>query len=106
MIENIGGETELNGIRSLERAGEEIHVITGNIDSKPEKSIILKRHPEGTMAKSSQYKFTIPRGNTQRIHATLVRIIVPDKNVEGLTIDHNKHPFYVHDEDKIRVRFE
>ena len=102
MIENIGDKSELNGICSLERAEEEIHVITGNIDSRPEKSLILKDHPEGIMANSAHYKFTIPRGNTQRIHATLV----PDKNVEELTIDHNKRPFYVHDEDKIRLRFE
>ena len=84
VLQNVGGKEELRGIRAMERIGDCIHIITGNIDSKPDISILLQAHgPAGIRARSAHYKFVIPKGGVQQVSAQLVRNFAVG-DVEGI----------------------
>ena len=68
----------------MERIGDCIHIITGNIDSRPDISILLQAHGSvGIRARSAHYKFVIPKSSVQQISAQLVRNFAVG-DVEGI----------------------
>ena len=46
-ILDVGSPEEPRGIRALESVKDEVHAITGNLDSDPEESVLVRDHPEG-----------------------------------------------------------
>ena len=101
-LEGVGSREEPRGIRALSRVGERIHAIGGNLDSNPEKSLVLRAHPEGERAASAHYVFTLPPVGQSYGRAELVRDLAPESQVQGIAPLRDDF-FYVSDEQLVRL---
>lgn len=72
-----------HGIRALDRQGDELHVIVGNMEREHEEgSTLLKDHPVAGEAHSSHLILDLP-GWRAKLH----RSLKPEGSVEGITFD-------------------
>lgn len=107
VLGNVGTAEEPRGIRALDRRGRELHVITGNLDSLPEQSAVVKDHPEGKDVPAQHHRFTLPRVQVRSsglIQAELIGDVQGETKVEGLFVDTDGDVCYVIDDEKIRLR--
>jgi hypothetical protein len=108
VLDNVGSAKEPRGVRGLEWGGGELHVITGSLDSDPEKSVLLHDHPEGERAQSRHHRLTLPEVTlwtgvgAQEVRGALDE--EDEKKVEGISVDEDGGVLYVMDDDKIRLR--
>ena len=92
------------GIRELDYLGGEIHLITGNLDSKPEESALLAHHPRAAHAPNEHWVVPLAQGKAARreLHGRRVRGFDEGAAVEGLAL-YGDDVWYVHDDDVIRL---
>lgn len=105
---DVGSPEEPRGFRALERVGDEIHAITGNIDSSPDESVLVQEHPEGARAISHHHRLVFPPDGDSpvpsgRIHAERVHAVEDETRIEGLSTDSAGNFWYVLDDEKIRL---
>ena len=103
VLEDIGTRDRPKGIRELDRLGRDIHVITGDLDSDPDRSRVLADHPKGHHADSEHWIFDQPRDDRLTVAATRVRSFSEAANAEGLALTEDGSAWYVHDDDAIRL---
>lgn len=106
---DIGSRRALVGIRDLQRDGDTLHLLVGNLDSDPDDSLLLRHHPEGGPAESAHWRAALPRIGTERAAAAVaaehVHTFEGLHAVEGLAADAGR-VLYVSDEDRVvRTRF-
>ena len=102
-LENVGGLAEPTGIRAIRRVGDDIHVITGNLDSTTaiRTSLILAAHAAGHRAKSAHRVFRLPGpGGDNACQAGLLRTFPDYRTVEGLAPGPAGRFFYARDSTK------
>ncbi|HSN89019.1 MAG TPA: hypothetical protein VL025_19805, partial [Thermoanaerobaculia bacterium] len=107
---DVGSRDEPRGVRALESFKEEVHAITGNLDSDPEESVLVQDHPEGSKAESCHHRLIYP-GDTanssakedRRVRAEEVHLLKDRTKVEGLALDGEGCFWYVVDDEKIRL---
>ncbi len=114
VLADLGSAAEPRGVRALEELGDAIHLITGNLDSDPEESVVLQDHPEGQRARSRHHRVLLPEpghashagnaGGAAEVRAEPVGDLGDEAKVEGLAVDGEGNFCYVMDDDKIRLR--
>lgn len=99
---DVGSPDEPRGFRALERVGDEIHAITGNLDSSPDTSVVVQEHPEGAGAISHHHRLVFRDGDS-KVHAERIHIIEDETRIEGLSTDSEGRFWYVLDDERIRL---
>jgi hypothetical protein len=99
IVENVGGPTQLTGVRSLRNQNGKIHFISGSIDSRVDVSLLLQQHPEGEAADCAHYSLTLPNTAEKiaRVNAELIRVFEKTQNIEGVAFDAQGRNFYIKD---------
>ncbi len=101
VVTNVGTAEKPRGIRELDCIGTTVHLISGDLDSSPDRSEILKNHPEGKRAKNEHHCFELPPQQLASVEATHLRTFDEDGQVEGLTVSLDGRIWYVHDDENI-----
>ena len=103
VVQNIGSKQRPKGIRELDQRGRTIHLISGDLDSDPQRSQILEDHPRGEHAVSEHHRFVYPTDERGGVRAEEVRRFTDEANVEGLALGERGRIWYVHDDEQIRL---
>jgi hypothetical protein len=98
-IDAVGRNGTLAGVRDLCVVGDELHVVTGDLDSAGKGSIIRSDYSEGTQTVSTHFVTTLRDGAGGRIPARVVREFADNPRIEGIAADRDGVFFYVSDED-------
>jgi hypothetical protein len=100
-VDAIGRDGTVAGIRDLAIVGDELHVVTGNIDSKKKSSVVLEDHPGGRDTVATHFRCKLPEaGSSGLLEAEFVREFPSLPRVEGIAITEDGNFFYVTDEDE------
>lgn len=102
-VVDVGSPEEPRGIRALESVKDEVHAITGNLDSDPEESVLVRDHPEGKRAQSCHHRLIFPKDGERKVAAEEVHLLKDQTKVEGLALDGAGCFWYVLDDEKIRL---
>lgn len=104
VLRSIGSRRAPAGVRGLDVLGSEIHLLTGDLDSKPEKSAVLARHPRAARAASAHWAAPLAAGAhaPQELPARRVRAFGDGPPVEGLAT-HRGAIWYAHDDEVVRL---
>lgn len=103
----VGRDGSMAGVRDLTALGSELHVVTGNVDSRQKGSVLLEDHPEGRDTRSTHWRCELPWDrNGGRVDAERL-VEFPDMpRIEGVATDPQGRFYYVSDEDEaVRVRY-
>ena len=105
VVDAVGQEGDMAGVRDLALleadGGEELHLVTGNVDSRDKDSVLLKDYPGGESTVATHFRCTLPEGPDGRtLEAEFVREFPSLPRVEGITITDDGRFFYVTDEDE------
>ncbi len=106
VVDAVGDNGSLAGVRDLAAAGGRLHVITGNIDSRQKDSVLLDDHPEGAETVNTHFSCALPPTDRDtRLDAEVVRAFPDLPRIEGIAVEFG-HVFYVSDEDEgVDMRF-
>ena len=90
VVDAIGGGGQIAGVRDLAIVDGELHLVTGNIDSRNKGSVLLEDHPTGRHTIATHFRSALPGGKkfTQELDAELVREFPDMPRVEGIAVDH------------------
>lgn len=103
---DVGSPEEPRGVRALESFKDQVHAITGNLDSSPEESVLVHDHPEGARAASCHHRLLYADGATngdRRVRAEEVHVLEDQTKVEGMALDGDGCFWYVLDDEQIRL---
>lgn len=103
VLSNVGSAGHPRGVRELDQFGPTIHVVTGNLDSAPDRSLVLADHAHGGDASSDHHTFALPTDGQVDVEATLVRRFDSADAVEGLAVMLDGTVWYAHDDERIRL---
>lgn len=104
VLANVGSAAEPRGVRGLESVGEELHLITGSLDSESAESAVLADHPEGSKAVARHHRFRLPDDGWGSVEAELVADVGEETRVEGLSVDSEGRFLYIVDDRRIRLK--
>jgi hypothetical protein len=91
----------LAGFRDLTFVGDELHAITGEVDSSQSQSLLIKAYPGGRNTVSTHWRVTLPEDQSYGdLAATSIREFPGLLRVEGITGTEDGRYFYVVDEDE------
>ncbi len=101
VLDAVGREGTMAGVRDLTLHGGELHVVTGNIDAREKGSVLLEDYPEGAHTMATHWRSPLPGGRRSG-HLTAERLReFPDLSaIEGIAVDDHDRIFYVSDEDE------
>lgn len=100
-VDAIGREGTVAGVRDLAIVGDELHLVTGNIDSKQKGSVVLEDHPGGRDTVATHFVSKLPDpGSSGLLEAEFVREFPSLPRVEGIAVTDDGNAFYVTDEDE------
>lgn len=104
-VDATGRGGAMAGVRDLALkvadGGEELHLVTGNIDSKKGGSVLIQDYPSGRDTVASHFRCTLPKDeHSGHLDAEFVREFPGMPRVEGIAITDDDHFFYVTDEDE------
>jgi hypothetical protein len=106
IVDAVGRDGDMAGVRDLSAVGDDIHLVTGNLDSRPKNSVVLHDYPGGRDTVSTHWRVTLPPdAHGGHIAAELVREFPDMHRIEGIASDDDGRWFYVSDEDD-HVRME
>ncbi|HET7270665.1 MAG TPA: hypothetical protein VFI90_06210 [Rubrobacter sp.] len=101
----VGRNGEIAGVRDLALlktgAGEELHLVTGNIDSRDKQSVLVQDYPGGRETVATHFRCLLPQdAHSGSLEAEFVREFPSLPRVEGIAITPEGRVFYVTDEDE------
>jgi len=101
----VGRDGEIAGVRDLAlletENGEELHLVTGNVDSRDKQSVLVKDYPRGRETVATHFHCILPRGShSGHLETELVREFPSLPRVEGIAVTPEGRAFYVTDEDE------
>jgi len=107
VLDAVGRDGTLAGVRDLCLDGDELHVVTGNLDSRDKGSVLLLDHPEGRATVNTHFVCRLPAGEVSGELACEVVREFPDlPRVEGIARSRDGHFHYVSDENEgVQLRF-
>jgi hypothetical protein len=105
VVDAVGREGDMAGVRDLAIVGtadgEELHVVTGNIDSRDKQSVLIQDYPGGRQTVATHFRCPLPPdAHSGSLRATFVREFPSLPRVEGIAITNDGRFFYVTDEDE------
>ncbi len=101
VIDAVGREGEMAGVRDLALAGDELHLVTGNIDSRDKGSTLIQDYPGGSQTVATHFRAALPPdAHSGSLEAEFVREFPALPRVEGIAISGGDRFFYVTDEDE------
>ena len=104
-VDAVGRHGSLAGVRDLCTAGEDLHLVTGDLDSAGKGSVIRSDYPEGTQTMSTHFVARLPARPGGPVPATAVKEFPDNPRIEGIAAGSDGRFFYVSDEDEsIAVR--
>jgi hypothetical protein len=111
LLNAVGDNGRMAGVRDVAIAGGRLHVVTGNIDSRDKgshtaSSVLLKDYPEGADTVSTHFRCGLPPGDRDtEVDAEVVRAFPDLPRIEGIAVEFGQ-VFYVSDEDDgVDMRF-
>ncbi|CAN5291173.1 hypothetical protein BH24ACT19_BH24ACT19_17650 [soil metagenome] len=100
-VDAVGRDGELAGFRDLTYVGDELHAITGDVDSSQSQSLLIEDYPCGRDTVSTHWRATLPEGQSSgEVEATPIREFPSLPRVEGIAGTEDGRYFYVVDEDE------
>ena len=105
VVDAVGREGDAAGVRDLAildtADGEELHLVTGNVDSRDKDSVLLQDYPGGRHTVATHFRCILPPGaHSGPLDAGFVREFPTLPRVEGIAIAEGGRFFYVTDEDE------
>lgn len=99
-VEAVGRDGEMAGVRDLDLVGDELHLVTGNIDSRKGGSVLIEDYPAGRATVATHFRCALPPDESPgHLEAEFVREFPSLPRVEGIAIVDGRF-FYVTDEDE------
>jgi hypothetical protein len=103
--EAVGRNGEIAGVRDLALRktdeGEELHLVTGNVDSRDKQSVLVKDYPGGRETVATHFRCVLPEDeHSGSLDAEFVREFPSLPRVEGIAVTDEGRNFYVTDEDE------
>ncbi len=100
-VDAVGRNGKMAGVRDLALVGDELHLVTGNIDSKKGGSVLIKDYPPGRDTMATHFRCKLPEaGSSGLLEAEFIREFPSLPRVEGIAITEDGNFFYVTDEDE------
>lgn len=105
-VDAVGKGGAMAGVRDLaikasDEGGEELHLVTGNIDSKKGGSVLIQDYPPGRDTVATHFRCVLPSGEAGgALKGEFVREFPELPRVEGIAITDEDRFFYVTDEDE------
>jgi hypothetical protein len=105
MADAIGRNGEIAGVRDLAllrtESGEELHLVTGNVDSRDKQSVLIQDYPGGRETVATHFRCVLPQdAHSGSLDAEFVREFPSLPRVEGMAVTPEGRTFYVTDEDE------
>jgi len=105
VVDAVGREGEIAGVRDLAllvtAEGEELHLVTGNVDSRDRQSVLIQDYPGGRHTVATHFRCALPPGaHSGSLEGEFVREFPDLPRVEGIAIADGGRFFYVTDEDE------
>jgi hypothetical protein len=104
-VDAVGKGGDMAGVRDLAlhptQDGEELHLVTGNVDSRDKQSVLVQDYPGGRETVATHFRCAMPAGtHSGELKGEFIREFPSLPRVEGLAIADNDRAFYVTDEDE------
>ena len=101
----VGEGGNIAGVRDLALietdSCEELHLVTGNVDSRDKDSVLIQDYPGGRETEATHIRSILPQeAGPGPLEAEFVREFPSLPRVEGIAITHKGRVFYVTDEDE------
>jgi hypothetical protein len=101
----VGEGGEIAGVRDLAlletENDEELHLVTGNVDSRDKDSVLIQDYPGGRETVATHFRCILPGGaSSGALEAEVVREFPSLPRVEGIALTPEGRTFYVTDEDE------
>ena len=105
VVDAVGREGDVAGVRDLAllgaAEGEELHLVTGNVDSRDKDSVLVQDYPGGRHTVATHFRSILPpEKHSGTLDAEFVREFPTLPRVEGIAIADRGRFFYVTDEDE------
>ncbi|MDQ3912514.1 MAG: DUF4185 domain-containing protein [Actinomycetota bacterium] len=105
VVDAVGREGEIAGVRDLAvlriERGEELHLVTGNVDSRDKNSVLIQDYPGGHNTVATHFRCALPSdARSGTLEGEFVREFPDLPRVEGIAITDGGRFFYVTDEDE------
>jgi hypothetical protein len=104
VVDALGQGGTIAGVRDLALSGsgggEELHLVTGNIDPRDKGSVLLQDYRGGEETVATHFRCALPGGSSGSLAAEFVREFPALPRVEGIAITDDERFFYVTDEDE------
>src|SRR5918997_1171186 len=101
----VGKDGEMAGVRDLALLktgeGEELHLVTGNVDSRDKQSVLIQDFPGGRETVATHFRCVLPQdAHSGSLEAEFVREFPSLPRVEGMAVTPEGRTYYVTDEDE------
>jgi hypothetical protein len=105
VVDAVGRDGDIAGVRDLAilstERGEELHLVTGNVDSRDKESVLIQDYPGGQNTVAAHFRSTLPpEDHSGALIGEFVREFPDLPRVEGIAITEDGRFFYVTDEDE------
>jgi hypothetical protein len=105
VVDAVGSGGDIAGVRDLSlfdgAHGEELHLVTGNVDSRDKGSVLLPDYPGGQVTVATHFRCKLPPDEHSGVlKGEFVREFPSLPRVEGIAISDGDRFFYVTDEDE------
>jgi hypothetical protein len=104
VVVSAGSRAAPAGVRELDCTSGELHLVTGNLDSRPEESALVAGVAGAERARGEHWAVRLAQGGSGPLELTgrLVRRFDGEARVEGLALV-GEDVWYVHDDEVIRL---
>jgi hypothetical protein len=101
----VGENGEIAGVRDLDlvgtKSGEELNLVTGNVDSRDKQSVLVQDYPGGRETVATHFRCILPEDACSgSLDAEFVREFPSLPRIEGIAVAPDGRTFYVTDEDE------
>jgi hypothetical protein len=101
----VGKGGEMAGVRDLALLktgeGEELHLVTGNVDSRDKQSVLIQDYPGGRETVATHFHCVLPEdAHSASLTPEFVREFPSLPRVEGMSVTPEGRTYYVTDEDE------
>jgi hypothetical protein len=102
VVDAVGRNGEMARVRDLALAGDdELHLVTGNVDSHDKQSVLLPDYPGGRNSVATHFRCTLPlREHSGSLKAEFVREFPDLPRGDRIAITEDGRFLYVTDEDE------